>query len=121
MTTLMLSFLLLILVGLGIVMGAKLKEGFETQQTPPAMSPALANMIATPLFVAELKPVPNVDKLARDKDAADAANAASLKAERECPQHECPKCPDCKKCPECPDMSKYIRMDEVPCWNCTLP
>jgi hypothetical protein len=21
----------------------------------------------------------------------------------------------------CPDMSKYIRMDEIPCWNCSLP
>ena len=28
------------------------------------------------------------------------------------------KCPDC---PTCPDMSKYIRLDEVPCWNCSLP
>jgi len=25
------------------------------------------------------------------------------------------------KCPVCPDMSKYIRLDEVPCWNCSLP
>jgi hypothetical protein len=24
-------------------------------------------------------------------------------------------------CPKCPDMSKYIRLDEVPCWNCSLP
>jgi hypothetical protein len=24
-------------------------------------------------------------------------------------------------CPVCPDMSQYIRLDEVPCWNCTLP
>jgi hypothetical protein len=21
----------------------------------------------------------------------------------------------------CPDMSKYIRLDEIPCWNCSLP
>ena len=21
----------------------------------------------------------------------------------------------------CPDMSQYIRLDEIPCWNCTLP
>jgi hypothetical protein len=25
------------------------------------------------------------------------------------------------RCPVCPDMSKYIRLDEVPCWNCSLP
>jgi hypothetical protein len=24
-------------------------------------------------------------------------------------------------CPVCPDMSQYIRLDEVPCWNCSLP
>ena len=33
----------------------------------------------------------------------------------------CPKCQTCPKCPTCPDMSKYIRLDEVPCWNCSLP
>ena len=27
----------------------------------------------------------------------------------------------CGWCPSCPDMSQYIRMDEIPCWNCTLP
>lgn len=27
----------------------------------------------------------------------------------------------CGWCPACPDMSQYIRMDEIPCWNCTLP
>jgi hypothetical protein len=31
------------------------------------------------------------------------------------------KCPKCPKCPEGPDMSKYVRLDEVPCWNCSLP
>ena len=23
--------------------------------------------------------------------------------------------------PECPDMSQYVKLDEVPCWNCSLP
>lgn len=27
----------------------------------------------------------------------------------------------CPKCEVCPDMSKYIKLDEIPCWNCTLP
>lgn len=31
------------------------------------------------------------------------------------------KCPKCPKCPEGPDMSKYVKLDEVPCWNCSLP
>jgi hypothetical protein len=31
------------------------------------------------------------------------------------------KCPKCPTCPEGPDMSKYVKLDEVPCWNCSLP
>lgn len=31
------------------------------------------------------------------------------------------ECPACPKCPEGPDMSKYVKLDEVPCWNCSLP
>ena len=26
-----------------------------------------------------------------------------------------------KERPECPDMTQYIKLDEVPCWNCSLP
>ncbi len=32
-----------------------------------------------------------------------------------------PTCPACPKQKECPDMSQYIRLDEIPCWNCSLP
>ena len=28
---------------------------------------------------------------------------------------------NCPKQKECPDMSQYIRLDEIPCWNCSLP
>jgi hypothetical protein len=28
------------------------------------------------------------------------------------------KCPECE---QCPDMSQYIKLDEIPCWNCSLP
>jgi len=28
--------------------------------------------------------------------------------------------PSCN-CEQCPDMSQYIRLDEIPCWNCSLP
>jgi len=38
--------------------------------------------------------------------------------ERRRPKHRRDQCPDC---PSCPDMSQYIKMDEIPCWNCTLP
>ena len=34
------------------------------------------------------------------------------------PKHHRDRCPDC---PSCPDRSQYIKMDEIPCWNCTLP
>lgn len=29
--------------------------------------------------------------------------------------------PTCPSCPICPDMSQYIKLDEIPCWNCSLP
>jgi len=32
-----------------------------------------------------------------------------------------PAAAKCPKCESCPDMSQYIRMDEIPCWNCSLP
>ena len=32
-----------------------------------------------------------------------------------------PVTPSCPTCPTCPDMSQYIKMDEIPCWNCSLP
>ena len=107
MSTFLLMLVLLGLITIGILMGPSL-EYFANP--PPTMtvatSPALANLLSTPILIEEQKPVVQVDTLARDQDI----------------QHtECPKCPECKKCTECPDMSKYIRMNEVPCWNCTLP
>lgn len=128
MSTLLLSLLLLVLIALGLMMGRNVAEKFEnpaaaTGQSPITVSPALANLLATPELAAAVakKPMPQVDTLAREQEAVAVQEMAAKKAEKECPQHECPKCPECKKCPECPDMSKYIRMDEVPCWNCTLP
>ena len=121
MSTLLLSLLLLVLIAVGLLMGRRVAERFENHEpatTGSEMSPALVNLLGTPALAAAQKPVPQVDKLARDQDAVAAANAA---------HHEhapCPKCEECKKCEKCekcPDMSQYIRMDEVPCWNCTLP
>lgn len=28
------------------------------------------------------------------------------------------KCPECE---QCPDMAQYVKLDEIPCWNCSLP
>lgn len=110
-----LSLFLFVLVAIGVVMGRRI-EGFanmEKQQPPqppqqPTVSPALANLLATPALVAEQGAVPQVDVLSRDKEIVDATNASA-------------KSPACPKCPKCPDMSQYVRLDEVPCWNCTLP
>ena len=115
MSTLLLSLLLLVLIAVGLFMGRKVAERFENPGPPaPQMSPALVNLLGTPALVAAQKPVPQVDTLARDQEAVAAANAVAHPA-------PCPKCEECKKCEKCPDMSQYIRLDEVPCWNCTLP
>lgn len=111
----MLSLLLLLLVAAGLLMGAEMVEKFVDAPPAPApatvaASPVLANMVATPVVAPTLQ----VNKLERDKDIVEVAHATSLKAL----QAEKPECP---ACPKCPDMSQYIRLDEVPCWNCTLP
>ena len=92
------------------------KTALEYFDNPPEqkmvidVSPALANLLETPRIVAEMNGAPpaQVNTLNREKEAVAAANKS----------HKCPKCPKCEKCP---DMSQYVRLDEVPCWNCTLP
>lgn len=86
MSTLLLSLLLIILVGLGLWMNHGRREHFE--DAPPAEEVA--------------KPEPRqVDTLARGLEE----QASSEKKEK----------------PGCPDMSQYIKLDEIPCWNCSLP
>jgi hypothetical protein len=102
------SFLLLLLIGLGLVMGTKTVERFaDAAPATIAVSPALANITKTP---APTTGTINVDTLARDVDTVATTT-----------EHKCPACPKCKECEVCPDMSQYVRLDEVPCWNCTLP
>jgi hypothetical protein len=116
MSTALLSLLLLVLVGMGLLMGAKMHEAFANPPPAPTqkVSPAVYNIQMTADLIEEANNRPvQYDKLTRDRDAADAVNAASLKAEQE--ERRCPKCP------ECPDMSQYVKLSEVPCWNCTLP
>ena len=86
MSELLLSCLLILLL---FIVARPLSEHFVPN--PVVASPALANLIATPLY----KPEPvRVNTLARAQEV---------------------------KCPVCPDMSQYVRLDEVPCWNCSLP
>lgn len=111
MSTLILSLLLLVLIAIGLVMGKQL-EGFASGSGADvvAVSPTVASLIATP----SLKPVPQVDTLAREQEAVAAREAGYKKAEEDERKKPCPKCK------ACPDMSQYIKRDEVPCWNCTL-
>lgn len=119
MSVILLSLLLVILVGIGGLMARKTAEMFDNPPVNPEqkvvvdVSPALANLLETPRLVAEMNGVTpaQVDTLAREKEAVVAANKPTVGDK----PHKCPKCP------KCPDMSKYVRLDEVPCWNCTLP
>ena len=133
MSTLILSLLLLLLVGIGFLMNAKWVH--ETFENPVAttetiqVSPTLANMLAaTPNLGsssgsgASHKKLPQVDTLNREQEVVAAAAARDKNNDHRCPVcPACPSCPTCPKCEQCEDMSKYIKMDEIPCWNCTLP
>ena len=97
-------------------MGKQISATAEYFDNPPTekkviidVSPALANLLDTPRLVAaaEAQPTPQVDVLQRDLSTLNSSE-----------KKQCPKCP---KCPKSPDMSQYVRLDEVPCWNCTLP
>lgn len=98
MSTLFLSILLLVLIVAGMMVARPIREHFASGAKPIEVSPALLNLIATPALTKKPESV-QVDPLAREQDL----------------NH--PKCPKC----ECPDMSQYIRLDEIPCWNCSLP
>lgn len=98
------SLLLLFLVAVGLLMGyQKVAERFDNPQTVTKMSPALANLLSDASITdnKEKNPI-NVDTLARDMDVQ---------------KHVCPTCPVCDKTP---DPSKYIKIDEIPCWNCDV-
>jgi hypothetical protein len=115
-------------------------ERFATMEEEVAIvtvSPTLANMLATPVLV-DQTPV-QVDTLARDKAMLGPAGEQRMLGptgeqrmlgpageqrmlgpageQRMYNQHT----PSCPKCEKCPDMTQYVRLDEVPCWNCTLP
>lgn len=127
MSILVLSLLLLVLVGIGGLMSKQVSAAAEYFDNPPSaessqkvvvdVSPALANLLDTPRMVAAAaaQPAPQVDVLARDQDAVAAATEVDSSKKLKSKKHVCPKCP------KCPDMSQYVRLDEVPCWNCTLP
>lgn len=118
MRALVLSLLLIVLITIGLVMGRKVKETFEDMPTQPSF-PNPSEAIAIPVV---LTMTPQVDTIQRglQEQAPDMPPYPSSVGEARRPLGPGgeQKCPACK---QCPDMSKYIRMDEIPCWNCTLP
>ena len=131
MSTLILSLLLLVLISVGLLMGAKVTERFENPENPELqatviVSPALKNMM---LSSVQAPAIPEQTELSREQDLQNARNTGHILGpsgkELGPRSHPMPK-PEptpsgCPVCPTCPDMSQYIRLDEVPCWNCTLP
>jgi hypothetical protein len=110
MRSLVLSLLLIVLIAMGLGMGKKIKETFEDapSQAPNASISIPAVVTMTP---------PQVDIIQRGLQEQ-APDMRSLTGETRRPLGPGG---EQQKCPVCPDMSKYIRMDEIPCWNCTLP
>ncbi len=110
-------------------MSSKAAEHFSNP--PPTMeidvmevSPALANLLNTPNIVAQMNGTapPQVDPLKREQEAIAAASQDDDDDDDDYrPKRTRTRKPKCPKCPKCPDMSQYVRLDEVPCWNCTLP
>jgi hypothetical protein len=117
MSTLILSLLLVFLLFLGLVMPQPMQREYfanHNQAPPPGatmVSPALGNMLAIPPGPAQQRPA--IDALSRDTVVQNASGSGSGSGSS-CKMKK-------KECPVCPDMSKYVKLDEVPCWNCTLP
>jgi len=136
MSTLLLSLLLLLLIGAGMLMRPRMREHFaspspDPEPKPSVVSPTLANMLLTP-EIDDVREGPQINKLDRDymlvnamensqqkKTAQNQKKARRYEEEEDDRAHK--PCPVAKPCPVCPDMSQYIRLDEVPCWNCSLP
>lgn len=87
------------------------------------VSPTLKNLLATPDV--SVQPV-TVDPLKRELEIVEVKaypvtlieTAADSESKND---DESKSTTNANTCPSCPDMSQYIRMDEIPCWNCTLP
>lgn len=94
------------------------------------ISPTLKNLLATPDV--SVQPV-TVDPLKRELEIVEvkaypvtlietaADSESNSNSAEDDDESKSTSCPSAKTCPKCPDMSQYIRMDEIPCWNCTLP
>jgi hypothetical protein len=124
MSTLVLSILLVFLVFLGLVV-MPTREFFDNptqrqnQRQNQTVSPTLANMTITPTLTPD-PPKRRTDALSRDAVVQQASSMPQVKHMKPIKPSTASK-NRCPKCPTCPDMSQYVRLDEVPCWNCSLP
>lgn len=121
MSILLLSLLFAVLLVMGVYLQPRLTEPFIDMDmgmdTPGEVSPTLAALLNRSDMPVEN--ISTVDALSRD---AVLQQATSEGFEVERPKKKKSTCSKKKSgCPVCPDMSKYIRLDEVPCWNCSLP
>jgi ferredoxin len=113
MNTIIITALLLFMVLVGWQMSRGVTERFHDVVTGTVIP---ASGVHPVLTIAVAPKSTNVDTLKRDQIAVAAATSCS----------NCAGCPKCTNgCPNgvpkgCPDMSKYIKKDEIPCWNCSL-
>ena len=134
MKLVLLSLLLLGLVALAILVGvresfddaAAKSSGSGSSASPMhvdlalSVSPTLKNLLSGP----NAGMAPQVDTLARNQDILNASmnqqyvQAPSCQQQYPSPQQQYPSS---QQSQGCPDMSNYVRMDQVPCWNCSLP
>ncbi len=118
MNTLVLSILLVVLVAAGMLMSSTktVVERFtNTSNDEQMVSPTLKNLLATPSMTV------NSTLLKRDQRTGPDPLQRELEIVPVYPVTLIETVDDSAPTNKCPDMSQYVRMDEVPCWNCTLP
>ena len=130
MSILILSLLLLLLVGIGALMGRRITAIERFQDKPHDTTEDVSDNKQQTF---QITGTVNIDPLARNIAIQDAVVDGGKKPQLPKPApNPTPAPPTPAPNPEptpptpasngaCPDMSQYIRMDEIPCWNCTLP
>jgi len=116
MSVLLLSLLLLLLVGLGLLVTRR-SEHFASSPTPMNLA---------------RKPKTQVDTLGRGMDEQVEPSYKKKERRNRMPYYKREEEEEEEEEEEdrryrhrreerCPDMSEYVKLSEVPCWNCSLP
>ena len=83
------------------------------------MSPVAANLLRPKST--NVESTTNIDILGREMEMLEKTHRPTiLPGQTEKPRPVIPGETQCPKCPVCPDMSQYVKLSEVPCWNCSL-